>query len=52
MQAQGLGEMKDSASVRAPGQSGLTFYHILGQLQGELQRSQETGTDLHNLLVR
>jgi hypothetical protein len=37
MQAQGLGEMKDSASVRAPGQSGLTFYHILGQLQGELQ---------------
>jgi hypothetical protein len=38
-----------AGSVRAPGKSGLTFDHILSRLQGELQKSRETGAELHNL---
>ena len=51
MQPQGLGGMggMGSGSVRAPGKSGLTFDHILSRLQGELQKSRETGAELHNL---
>ncbi|KIM79867.1 hypothetical protein PILCRDRAFT_823052 [Piloderma croceum F 1598] len=51
MQPQGLGGMggMGAGSVRAPGKSGLTFDHILSRLQGELQKSRETGAELHNL---
>lgn len=35
--------------MRAPGKSGLTFEHILNRLQGELQKSRETGTELQSL---
>jgi hypothetical protein len=38
-----------SGNVRPLGKSGLTFDHILSQLQGELQKSRETGAELHNL---
>ena len=31
------------------GKSGLTFDHILGRLQSELQKSREAGSDLHSL---
>ncbi|KAI0077601.1 hypothetical protein K474DRAFT_1661536 [Panus rudis PR-1116 ss-1] len=43
----GLGGMGGSA--RPPGKSGLTFDHILNRLQGELQKSRDTGADLHSL---
>ena len=43
----GMGGM--GAGVRAPGKSGITFDHLLSRLQGELQKSRETGADLHNL---
>jgi hypothetical protein len=48
MQAQGLGGMggMGGGSIRPPGKSGLTFDHILGQLQG---KSWETGVEPHNL---
>ena len=36
-------------SMRPPGKSGLTFDHILSRLQGELQKSRETGAELHSL---
>ncbi|KAG1893822.1 uncharacterized protein F5891DRAFT_962430 [Suillus fuscotomentosus] len=36
-------------SMRPPGKNGLTFDHILSRLQGELQKSRETGTELHSL---
>ena len=36
-------------NVRVPGKSGLTFDHILSRLQGELQKSRETGAELHSL---
>ena len=36
-------------SMRPPGKSGLTFEHILSRLQGELQKSRETGAELHTL---
>lgn len=36
-------------SMRPPGKSGLTFDHILSRLQGELQKSRETGAELHTL---
>lgn len=36
-------------SMRPPGKSGLTFDHIISRLQGELQKSRETGAELHNL---
>jgi hypothetical protein len=31
------------------GKSGLTFDHILSRLQNELQKSRETGAELHGL---
>ncbi|KAF8881790.1 hypothetical protein BD779DRAFT_1473265 [Infundibulicybe gibba] len=37
------------AHMRPPGKSGLTFDHILSRLQGELQKSRETGSELQNL---
>lgn len=50
MQPQGLGGMGGmGGSMRPPGKSGLTFDHILSRLQGELQKSRETGAELHNL---
>jgi hypothetical protein len=48
MQPHGLGEM-GAWGVCAPRKSILTFNHILSQLQGELQNSRETGTELRNL---
>ena len=36
-------------SMRTPGKSGLTFDHILSRLQGELQKSRETGAELQTL---
>jgi hypothetical protein len=48
MQAQHPGVM-GSESVRPPGKSRLMFGHILSRLQGELQKSPETGAELHNL---
>ena len=50
MQPRGLvsmGGMGDS--IRSPGKIGLTFNHILSCLQGELQKSCETGAELHSL---
>jgi hypothetical protein len=44
----GIGGM-GGGSVRHPGKGGLTFDHILSRLQGELQKSRETGAELHNL---
>jgi len=35
--------------MRPPGKSGLTFDHILSRLQGELQKSRDTGAELHSL---
>jgi len=51
MQLQGPGGMggMGSRNVRPVGKSGLTFDHILSQLQGELPKSCETGAELHNL---
>ncbi|KAI0067017.1 hypothetical protein BV25DRAFT_1820172 [Artomyces pyxidatus] len=43
----GIGGM--GANMRQPGKSGLTFDHILNRLQGELQKSRETGAELHSL---
>ncbi|KXN86843.1 hypothetical protein AN958_09579 [Leucoagaricus sp. SymC.cos] len=43
----GIGGM--GGSMRPPGKSGLTFEHILNRLQGELQKSRETGSELHSL---
>ncbi|KAF9492738.1 hypothetical protein BDN71DRAFT_1509189 [Pleurotus eryngii] len=43
----GMGGM--GGGMRAPGKSGLTFGHILNRLQGELQKSRETGTELQSL---
>ncbi|KAF4598992.1 hypothetical protein EYR40_006080 [Pleurotus pulmonarius] len=43
----GMGAM--GGGMRAPGKSGLTFEHILKRLQGELQNSRETGTELQSL---
>ncbi|KAH9918701.1 uncharacterized protein BXZ73DRAFT_52796 [Epithele typhae] len=44
----GMGGM-GGGNVRVPGKSGLTFDHILSRLQGELQKSRETGAELHSL---
>ena len=51
VQPQGLGGMGGMGGGigRPPGKSGLTFDHILSRLQGELQKSRETGAELHNL---
>lgn len=43
----GMGGM--GANMRVPGKSGITFDHILSRLQGELQKSRETGAELHSL---
>jgi hypothetical protein len=42
-QQSGLGGMGGMGSLRPPGKSGLTFDHIISRLQGELQKSRETG---------
>ena len=47
MQSQGLVGMR--SNMRPPGESGLTFDHILSRLQGELQKSRESGAELHSL---
>jgi hypothetical protein len=50
MQSQGLIGMGGmGGSMRPPGKSGLTFEHIFNRLQGELQKSRETGSELHSL---
>ena len=50
MQPQGLVGMGGmGGSARPPGKSGLSFDHILSRLQGELQKSRETGAELHSL---
>ena len=50
LQPQGLSGMGGmGGNMRAPGKSGLTFDHILSRLQGELQKSRETGAELHSL---
>lgn len=50
MQPQGLVGMGGmGGNVRQPGKSGLTFDHILSRLQGELQKSRDTGAELHSL---
>jgi hypothetical protein len=43
---QGLGGM---GGVRPPGKTGLSFDVILSRLQGELQKSRETGAELNSL---
>ena len=43
---QGLGGM---GGMRPPGKSGLSFDVILSRLQGELQKSRETGAELNSL---
>ncbi|KAF7430679.1 hypothetical protein PC9H_006388 [Pleurotus ostreatus] len=45
----GIGMSGMGGSMRAPGKSLLTFKHILNRLQGELQKSRETGTELQSL---
>ncbi|EGO28959.1 hypothetical protein SERLADRAFT_456237, partial [Serpula lacrymans var. lacrymans S7.9] len=47
IQSQGLGGL--GGSMRPPGKGGLTFDHILSRLQGELQKSRDTGAELHSL---
>ncbi|EMD31989.1 hypothetical protein CERSUDRAFT_144523 [Gelatoporia subvermispora B] len=48
LQAQSLTSLGSMGqNVRAPGRSGLTFDHILSRLQGELQKSRDTGAELH-----
>lgn len=50
IQQQALGGMGGmGANMRVPGKSGITFDHILSRLQGELQKSRETGAELHSL---
>ena len=50
LQSQALGGMGGmGGSMRPPGKSGLSFDHILSRLQGELQKSRETGSELHSL---
>ena len=50
LQSQGLGGMGGmGGSMRPPGKSGLNFDHILSRLQSELQKSRETGAELHSL---
>ncbi|KAM6490157.1 hypothetical protein JOM56_014349 [Amanita muscaria] len=45
---QDLGSM---SNIRPPGKSGLSFNLIFGRLQGELQKSKDTGAELHNLTM-
>jgi hypothetical protein len=50
LQQQALGGMGGmGANMRVPGKSGISFDHILSRLQGELQKSRETGAELHSL---
>ncbi|KIJ11103.1 hypothetical protein PAXINDRAFT_138122 [Paxillus involutus ATCC 200175] len=50
LQSQALGGMGGmGGSMRPPGKSGLSFDHILSRLQGELQKSRDTGAELHSL---
>jgi hypothetical protein len=50
LQSQVLGGMGSmGGSMRPPGKSGLSFDHILSRLQGELQKSRDTGAELHSL---
>lgn len=50
LQSQALGGMGGmGGSMRPPGKSGLSFDHILTRLQSELQKSRETGAELHSL---
>jgi len=50
IQQQALGGMGGmGANMRLPGKSGISFDHILSRLQGELQKSRETGAELHSL---
>lgn len=50
LQSQSVGNMGSmGANMRPPGKSGLSFDHILSRLQGELQKSRDTSTDLQNL---
>ncbi|THH16715.1 hypothetical protein EW146_g3966 [Bondarzewia mesenterica] len=50
MQQPGVIEMSDrGGNMRPPGKSGLSFEHILSRLQGELQKTRETGAELHSL---
>jgi len=50
MQPQGLVDTGGmGGSMCPPGKSGLTFNHILSRLQGELQKSCETGAELLSL---
>jgi len=50
LQQQALGGMGGmGANMRVPGKSGITFDHILSRLQGELQKTRETGAELHSL---
>jgi hypothetical protein len=37
------------ANLRPPGKSGLTFDHILSRLQGEIQKTWDTGAELRSL---
>ncbi|KAL4253671.1 Centrosomal and Immune Signaling Modulator [Abortiporus biennis] len=43
----GMGGMGGNA--RQPGKSGISFDHILNRLQGELQKSRDTGNELHSI---
>ncbi|KIL54934.1 hypothetical protein M378DRAFT_18409 [Amanita muscaria Koide BX008] len=38
-------------NIRRPGKSGLSFDLIFRRLQGELQKSKDTGAELHNLTM-
>jgi hypothetical protein len=50
LQSQALGGMGGmGGSMRPPGKSTLSFDHILSRLQTELQKSRETGAELHSL---
>lgn len=43
----GMGGM--GGSMRSLGKSGPTFDHVFSRLQNELQKSRETGPELHSL---
>ncbi|KAF8629365.1 hypothetical protein AX17_005661 [Amanita inopinata Kibby_2008] len=43
----GMGGM--GGNIRPPGKSGLSFDLIFSRLQGELQKTKDTGAELHNL---
>ncbi|ETW78273.1 hypothetical protein HETIRDRAFT_23759, partial [Heterobasidion irregulare TC 32-1] len=50
MQQQGLSALDGmGGNMRAPGKGSLSFDYILTRLQGELQKSRETGAELNSL---